>query len=56
MPKVVSFKDKDGSVLLGKIMHIYPAFEGGVRYIIEVPTGREYRCICEDGKFKEYVP
>lgn len=49
------FITKDGKVLEGQIIHRYPAFEGGMRYIFKTDDGKEYRCILVDFKFKEYV-
>ena len=52
----VMFKDRNGEGRYGKIVREYPAFEGGMRYIIIDETNRhEYRCVKKNGKFVEYV-
>lgn len=50
----VQFTTRDGIEMNGVMMRQYPAFEGGMRYII-VADNREYRCIQVDGKYVEYV-
>ena len=40
----MEFTTRNGEKLNGKLIHQYPAFEGGIRYIIEV-NGNEYRCV-----------
>ena len=52
---MVEFTDRNGNILSGKIIHQYNAFEGGKRYIIQTSSGKEYRCIIENGIYKEYV-
>ena len=52
---MTEFKTKNGEVLQGKIVKIYGAFEGDVRYIFSA-NGREYRCIKDsDGNYVELV-
>lgn len=54
-----TFITKDGERKEGKLVHQYPAFEGGMRYIFQTDTGRQYRCIREDTengfRYVEYV-
>lgn len=51
---IVQFKDRSGERRYGKIMREYPAFEGGIRYIIQDETnGRDYRCVRKNGNFVE---
>lgn len=52
---VITFTAKDGTQITGNLVHQYPAFEGGMRYIIE-NHGKQYRCIKTlEGKFVELV-
>ena len=54
---MVEFTTKDGDVKYGHIVHQYPAFEGGMRYVLsESADGKNYRCVKDnDGKFVELV-
>lgn len=45
---------KDGTKIPGTLIHQYPAFEGGMRYVFKTSVG-EIRCINKDGKYVEYV-
>lgn len=52
---VITFTDRNGTQITGELVHQYPAFEGGMRYII-VNHGKEYRCVKDaSGKFVELV-
>lgn len=51
---MLEFTTKDGTLLFGKLVHTYVAFEGGTRYILDV-NGKQYRCVRIDGAFVEYV-
>jgi len=49
------FTTSDGRKLDGQLIHLYPAFEGGMRYIFE-SQGKEYRCVMnEKGEYIEFV-
>lgn len=50
-----TFKTKNGEILEGQLIHQYPAFEGGMRYIFRTDTGKEYRCILKEFEYIEYV-
>jgi len=50
-----TFTTKDGTILEGQIIHRYPAFEGGMRYIFRTDDGKEYRCVLNGFKYVEYV-
>ena len=52
---MVEFTDRNGNVLQGKIVHQYNAFEGGTRYIIQTADNKQYRCIIDNGIYKEYI-
>lgn len=49
---MITFTDKNGIEKNGVLVHQYVAFEGGMRYIIEV-DGVQYRCVEKDGKYIE---
>lgn len=54
------FLTKNGEEKTGKIIRVYPAFEGGMRVILETSDGKQYRCVpevTEDKRtlLKEYV-
>ncbi len=56
MDNIVMFFDRKGEGHYGLMIREYPAFEGGMRYIIEDETsGYEYRCVKENGKYVELV-
>ena len=46
---------KDGTVVDGKMLSVYNAFEGGVRYIFYVEGRGEIRCVFENYQYKECV-
>lgn len=51
----MEFTTRDGKKLVGVLLNMYPAFEGGMRYIL-FANGVEYRCIKDgDGNLIEYV-
>lgn len=46
---------RTGEVIVGQLVRVYNAFEGGKRFIFRTSRG-EYRCVKdENGNFKEYV-
>lgn len=52
---LITFTAKDKTQITGELVHQYPAFEGGMRYII-ANNGKQYRCVKDsDGKFVELV-
>lgn len=52
---LITFTTRDNTQISGELVHQYPAFEGGMRYII-VNHGKQYRCVKDkDGKFVELV-
>ena len=51
----MEFITRDGTKLIGTLVHQYRAFEGGMRYIL-VNNGKEYRCIKDElGRYIEYA-
>ena len=46
---------RDGTVVVGKLLSSYSAFEGGKRYIFHVEGRGEIRCVFENYQYKEYV-
>ncbi len=51
----VTFKNRKGVSILGRIVRSYLAFEGGMKYIITA-DGIDYRCIKdEQGNYVELV-
>ena len=46
---------KDGTVVDGRMLSFYNAFEGGVRYIFYVEGHGEVRCVFRDYQYMEYV-
>lgn len=51
----MEFTTKDGKKMIGVMLNMYPAFEGGMRYIF-FAEGQEYRCVRdENGNYVEYV-
>ena len=52
---LIAFTTRNGEQLTGELVHQYPAFEGGMRYIL-VNHGKEYRCVKdEQNRFVELV-
>ena len=51
---MIEFTTRSGEKKSGKLVHQYPAFEGGMRYIIEV-NGVQYRCVKSGDQFVELV-
>lgn len=52
----VMFVDRKGECRYGKIIRMYGAYEGDVRYIIHDETnGRDYRCTKVNSEYKELV-
>lgn len=52
----VQFEDRNGEKRYGRIVREYPAFEGGMRYIIiDETNGHDYRCEKKNGKYIEFV-
>ena len=53
---MITFIDRNGNILEGKMVYKYSAFEGGMRYIIKVGNV-EYRCVRDEriGQYVEYV-
>lgn len=51
----MEFTTREGKKLVGVLLNMYPAFEGGMRYIL-FANGNEYRCIKDqNGNLVEYV-
>ena len=46
---------RDGTVVVGKLLSSYSAFEGGKRYIFYVEGRGEIRCVFRDCQYVEYV-
>lgn len=51
---MVHFITRYGEIKRGTLVRQYSAFEGGMRYIIEV-AGVQYRCIKNGNVYEEYV-
>lgn len=51
---MITFTTRTGEIKQGQIIHQYPAFEGGMRCIVQ-SEGREYRCVREGAEYKELV-
>ena len=52
----MEFTTANGEKLEGVIVHQYPAFEGGMRYVLATGNGAQYRCIKdENGNLIELV-